>query len=99
MFTRGVFAVIRGPAGKHERNERASYTPPRGLRYVYIDRMRLLCSDGTLGSCTMEADGEPAFYDTHHLSFGFARYVGQRIARVYGDELRAAGFPEPGESH
>ena len=98
---RHSFAACRDPqfVAWSAFNERDSYTPPRGLRYVYIDRMRLLCSDGTLGSCTMEADGEPAFYDTHHLSFGFARYVGQRIARVYGDELRAAGFPEPGESH
>jgi hypothetical protein len=80
-------------------NERATYTPPVDLQYLYIDRMRLLCSDGTLASCTMEADSEPAVYDMHHLSFGFARYVGQRIARVYGEELRAAGFPEPGGSH
>jgi hypothetical protein len=79
-------------------NERASYTPPGDLQYVYIDRMRLLCSDGTLGSCTMEAEGEPAFYDAHHLSSGFARYVGKRIASVYGRELRAAGFPDPRDS-
>ena len=64
-----------------------------------IDRMRLLCSDGTLESCTMEAEGEPAFYDTHHLSFGFARYVGKRLASVYRRELRAAGFPDPQDSH
>ena len=45
------------------------------------------------------ADGEPAFYDAHHLSFGFARYVGKRIVSVYGRELRAAGFPDPADSH
>jgi hypothetical protein len=98
---RHSFAACRDPrfVAWSALNERASYTPPGDLPYVYIDRMRLLCSDGTLGSCTMEADGEPAFYDMHHLSFGFARYVGQRIASAYGVELRAAGFPEPGESH
>jgi peptidoglycan/LPS O-acetylase OafA/YrhL len=79
-----------------ERN--AGYSPPPeagGLQFLYIDRMRLLCADGTLGSCVMEAYGEPAFYDGHHLSLGFATYVGKRIGAVYADQLRAAGFPEP----
>ena len=98
---RHSFAACRDPqfVAFSAFNERATYTPPGDPQYVYIDRMRLLCSDGTLKSCTMEADGEPAFYDAHHLSFGFARYVGKRIESVYGRELRAAGFPDPADSH
>ena len=98
---RHSFAACRDPqfVAFSAFNERATYTPPGDPQYVYIDRMRLLCSDGTLQSCTMEADGEPAFYDAHHLSFGFARYVGKRIVSVYGRELRAAGFPDPADSH
>jgi peptidoglycan/LPS O-acetylase OafA/YrhL len=79
-------------------NERRNWSPPgdlASLGYLYIDLMRLLCRGGTLDSCVMEANGEPAFYDSHHLSLGFATYVGKRIASVYGDDLKAAGFPPP----
>jgi peptidoglycan/LPS O-acetylase OafA/YrhL len=95
-----TFSACKDPgvvayAAFRERNEHALPAEMRGIDYLYIDRMRLLCRQATLSSCVVEAEGEPAFYDEHHLSFGFARYVGKRIASVYGDELRAAGFPDP----
>ncbi len=64
-----------------------------GLRYLYIDKAKLLCPDGTLASCKVEANGEPFTYDQHHLSFGFARFVGQRIAETYGGKLEQLKFP------
>jgi hypothetical protein len=64
-----------------------------GLEYVYVDKMGLLCRDGTLDSCVIEANGEPAFYDMHHLSLSFSTFVGRRIASVYANELKSAGFP------
>jgi hypothetical protein len=70
----------------------------RGLDYVYIDKMGLLCRDGTLDSCVIEASGEPAFYDMHHLSLSFSTFVGRRMASVYADELKSAGFPPPNRS-
>ncbi len=65
------------------------------IDYLYIDKTRLLCSGGGLESCQVEAHGEPAFYDRHHLSLGFASYLGERIADVYGEALIKAGFPAP----
>jgi peptidoglycan/LPS O-acetylase OafA/YrhL len=70
----------------------------RGIEYLYIDKMRLLCRQGTLESCVIEAGGEPAFYDSHHLSLGFSIYIGDLMARAYGDELQLAGFPFPWRS-
>jgi hypothetical protein len=42
--------------------------------------------------------GEPAFYDMHHLSLSFSTFVGRRMASVYADELKLAGFPPPNRS-
>jgi peptidoglycan/LPS O-acetylase OafA/YrhL len=77
--------------------ERESSTLPSASAddYLYIDKMRLFCPSGEVGSCTMEAHGEPAFYDDGHLSRGFARYLGQRIGDVYAAELVQRGFPAP----
>ena len=64
--------------------------------YLYIDKMKLLCPDGTIESCKFEAYGEPMFYDKHHLSFSFSRYVGEKMAVAYQSELAALGFePKP----
>lgn len=63
------------------------------LEYFYIDKTQLLCRDKTLESCDITANGEPAFYDKHHLSFGFSQHLGMRIAKRHRRELRAWGFP------
>lgn len=63
------------------------------LEYLYIDKTRLFCPDGTLASCKVEAYGEPAFYDKHHLSLGFATFLGERIKQTYKDQLISIGFP------
>ena len=79
-------------------DERERWSLPdevRGLDYVYVNKMRLLCREGTLASCLIEAEGEPAFYDMHHLSLAFSTLVGKRMASVYGDRLTLAGFPPP----
>jgi hypothetical protein len=79
-------------------NERADWQLPKELTdlpFLYIDRMRLMCTDTSVGSCAIEANGEPAFYDKHHLSFSYAQLVGRRIAAVYGPALAATGFPAP----
>ena len=77
--------------------ERAKSTLPeaRAVDYLYIDKMELLCPSGSVESCAVEANGEPAFYDEGHLSLGFARYIGGQIGGVYRDQLVQAGFPKP----
>jgi len=65
------------------------------LEYLYIDKTRLLCPGGTLDACAVEANGEPAFYDKHHLSLGFATYLGERIIDIYGSELNSIGLTLP----
>lgn len=66
---------------------------PSGLRFLYVDKAALLCSDGTLKSCLVKADDEPFTYDHSHLSFSFAKLVGRRMAQRYGAELHQLGFP------
>lgn len=50
------------------------------LDAVIVDKWSLLCPGGRLSSCATETpDGVPMFYDTHHLSPEFARYLGARM--------------------
>lgn len=63
--------------------------------YLFIDKTSLLCSGSTLETCQIEAAGEPAFYDNHHLSLPFARLLGRKIAESYREDLVSAGFPTP----
>ncbi len=80
--------------------ERQSSTLPEAgaTDYLYIDKMWLLCPSGDLDSCVMQANGEPAFYDSGHLSLGFSRYLGERIHQAYGKELTNMGFPNAAEN-
>ncbi|MGH8424047.1 MAG: acyltransferase family protein, partial [Pseudomonas fluorescens] len=50
-------------------DERAKSPIPQvhSLDYLYISKYALLCEGGTLAGCAVEANGEPAFYDQHHL--------------------------------
>jgi len=52
-----------------------------------------LCNSEELSSCPTEEGGEPMFYDQHHLSMSFAKYIAKRFSVVYGPELLLAGFP------
>lgn len=65
------------------------------LPYLYINKFKLLCPSLELSSCRTFAKGEPMFYDVHHLSFGFASYVGELIAKNYAQDLEALGLPPP----
>lgn len=67
----------------------------KSLPYLYISKYELLCKAGELSTCTVSANGEPMFYDQHHLSYGFARHVGQLIWDQYQRELHALGMPDP----
>lgn len=67
----------------------------KSLPYLYISKYELLCKAGELSTCTVSANGEPMFYDQHHLSYGFARHVGQLIWDKYQRELHALGMPDP----
>ncbi|MDA9086259.1 acyltransferase [Methylophilaceae bacterium] len=54
--------------------------------FYYINKFNLLCSTNLSDSCKIFANGEPAFYDSHHLSFGFSKYIGTIIKKqLYGD--------------
>ena len=63
--------------------------------YLYIDKTRLLCLRNTLESCQVEYNGEPVFYDGHHMTLDFARMLGEKISTVYSQDLVSQGFPEP----
>jgi peptidoglycan/LPS O-acetylase OafA/YrhL len=78
-------------------DERAQSTVPevKTLDYLYISKFDLLCPDRELSSCLTFANGEPMFYDVHHLSYGFAQHVGKLIALNYEDALIKLGLPKP----
>lgn len=98
-YTEGSFAACRNPkfVNYMPQNERETtrIAAARALDYLYIDKFALLCPGGDLRSCKTEANGEPVFYDQHHLSFGFASYFGTRMAEYYAAELAKIGFPAP----
>lgn len=62
------------------------------LNYLYINKTDLLCN-GTLSSCMVEVDGEPATYDQHHMSLPFAKLLGQKILAKYQKRLQNLGLP------
>jgi peptidoglycan/LPS O-acetylase OafA/YrhL len=78
-------------------DERARSPIPqvKSLDYIYISKYELFCRNAVLSTCTVFANGEPAFYDQDHLSMGFARYMGDRIVETHKDDLVRAGFPDP----
>lgn len=78
-------------------DERAQSTVPevKTLDYLYISKFDLLCPDRQLSSCLTFANGEPMFYDVHHLSYGFAQHIGKLIALNYKDALMKLGLPKP----
>ncbi len=80
-------------------NERAASPIPqvKSLDYIYISKYELFCKNGVLSTCTVFANGEPAFYDQDHLSMGFAQYMGDRIVETHRDDLIRAGLPAPSE--
>jgi len=65
------------------------------MDYLYIDKTKLLCPENTLDSCQVEDNGEPAFYDGHHMTLAFARMLGGKIANGYAQDLIRYGFPAP----
>ncbi|MDO8344629.1 MAG: acyltransferase family protein [Cellvibrio sp.] len=77
--------------------ERAESIVPevKTLDYLYISKFDLLCPDKKLSSCLTYANGEPMFYDAHHLSYGFARHLGDLIVQHYGQGLIDLGLPSP----
>jgi len=76
-------------------DERSRTTVPQvaTLEYLYVSKYSLLCGDAGLAGCATSANGEPAFYDQHHLSRGFAWHLGDRIAQVHGADLAEIGLP------
>jgi peptidoglycan/LPS O-acetylase OafA/YrhL len=78
-------------------DERAKSPIPqvKSLDYIYISKYELFCKNGVLSTCTVFANGEPAFYDQDHLSMGFAQYMGDRIVETHKDDLIRAGLPDP----
>lgn len=84
--------VVHSPFDDRAQTSRASGPE---LDYLYLDMSKLACPDGTKESCAMSANGQPAFYDRHHLSLEFTEYLAERIKEQYGDELSRYGFPSP----
>ena len=95
----GSYDACRQPGfvNYHNPRERVDTTVPQvaTLDYLYISKYRLLCGGERLEGCAVSANGEPAFYDQHHLSKGFAQFLGDRIARVHGADLGRIGLPVP----
>ncbi len=71
----------------------------RSLDYIYISKYELFCVNSELATCATWAYGEPAFYDQHHLSLGFAEYMGDRILELHKGDLVKAGLPVPSASN
>lgn len=82
-------------------DERARSPIPevKTLDYLYISKYELFCTDNRMDTCATFANGEPAFYDQHHLSLGFAEYMGDRIVELHRRDLADLGFPVPTQAH
>lgn len=95
----GTFDACRRPEFVNYTNvderEKSPIPQVHSLEYLYISKYPLLCEGEVPATCVMEANGEPAFYDQHHLSLGFAHYMGRRLATVHGPELARIGLPVP----
>lgn len=78
-------------------DERAQSIVPevKALDYLYISKFDLLCPDKQLSSCLTFANGEPMFYDVHHLSYGFAQHLAKLIAFNHQQPLMQLGLPKP----
>jgi len=76
---------------QQERFDQAAFdSSDSRLIYTYLDKFRVLCASKEVNTETCEAshNGEPMFYDQHHLSVGFARLIGHRFANYYGDIIK-----------
>ena len=95
----GTYDACRAPEAVNYFNpdERVNTTVPqvKTLDYVCVSKYELLCKEQKLQGCLVYANGEPAFYDQHHLSRGFARYLGQKLAEQRAAELIELGLPDP----
>ncbi len=78
-------------------NERSLSNVPqaKSMNYLYINKYELLCKNQQLESCITHTDKEPMFYDQHHLSYSFARYLGVLMWNRYSEELVQYGLPIP----
>jgi peptidoglycan/LPS O-acetylase OafA/YrhL len=81
-------------AGKDEFKTRRAKRVSKGVEYLYLDKFKAACavSDQAYESCAVAADGEPMYYDQHHLSLSFAQFIGRRFKEVYVDQLRQNGL-------
>jgi len=93
----GSFSACKNPVhvsyNPFNEQELSKLDKSKAVKYLYIDKTRLLCKNETLESCRISLNDEPAFYDWHHLTMSFSRYLGKRIANEYNKELRQWGFP------
>lgn len=64
----------------------------KASKFIYLDKFSALCTTGDLDSCPVSGNGEPMFYDQHHLSMGFSKFIGERFLKTYKNELKDAGF-------
>jgi peptidoglycan/LPS O-acetylase OafA/YrhL len=100
LFNRtGTFDSCRALSFNSYFNPNEKYNSPiqqvKTLEYLYISKYDLLCKTDKLNSCLTFANDEPMFYDSHHLSRGFSRYLGKLIAENYTKQLVALGLPIP----
>ena len=73
-------------------NERDNTKLKIGISYLYIDRIELMCKDRKLENCIASHNGEPMFYDQHHLSLEYSNLVGEEMYKKYANELKAQGL-------
>lgn len=63
--------------------------------FIYLDKFHAACAPEEKfadQSCVVEANGEPMYYDQHHLSLGFAKFLGNRFSEIYRNELESIGL-------
>ncbi|HUD94368.1 acyltransferase family protein [Sphingobium sp.] len=68
----GATGVDRAAIEAHTRHLRASFAGWQARGVTYIDPIKALCG---ATHCTIERDGKPLYFDTHHLSVAGARLV------------------------
>jgi peptidoglycan/LPS O-acetylase OafA/YrhL len=83
------------PFAMKEGDKRFLAMEQKALKFFFVNKAKLFCNGTRWESCDVEAFGEPYSYDTNHLSLGYARLLGRRIAQMHGEELIRLGLPPP----
>ena len=76
--------------GAAEENSKITNELTKDTSFYYFSKFDALCQKNSSGytNCITHANGEPMFYDRHHLSLGLSTLIGEKFLKIYTNELR-----------